>query len=64
LERRPQPRSRPRALDPEQVEAVLRRIRDVRDLFWLMCDGGLRCPEALAINLDDIDWTERHPHSR
>ena len=51
----------PRALDPEQVEAVLRRIRTVRDraLFWLIYDGGLRCQEALAINLEDIDWTER-----
>jgi site-specific recombinase XerD len=31
LERRPQPRTGPRALDPEQVEAVLRGIRDARD---------------------------------
>jgi integrase len=61
LERRPQPRSGPRALDPEQVEAALRAIRDSRDraLFWLIFDGGLRCQEALAINLEDIDWTER-----
>jgi len=61
LERRPQPRSGPRALDPEQVEAALRAIHDARDraLFWLIYDGGLRCQEALAINLEDIDWTER-----
>jgi integrase len=61
LERRPQPRGGPRALDPDQVEVVLRGIRDVRDraLFWLIYDGGLRCREALAINLEDIDWTER-----
>jgi integrase len=61
LERRPQPRTGPRALDPEQVEAALRAIRDARDraLFWLIYDGGLRCQEALAINLEDIDWTER-----
>jgi len=61
LERRPQARSRPRAVDPEQVEAAQRSMRDVRDraLFWLMYDGGLRCHEALAINLEDIDWTER-----
>lgn len=61
LERRPQPRRGPRALDPEQVEAVLRGLRDERDraLFWLIYDGGLRCREALAINLEDIDWTER-----
>jgi integrase len=61
LERRPQPRGGPRALDPEQVEMALRGIRDARDraLFWLIYDGGLRCQEALAINLEDIDWTER-----
>jgi len=61
LERRTQPRSGPRALDPDQVEAALRGIRDVRDraLFWLIYDGGLRCREALAIDVDDIDWTER-----
>ena len=61
LERRPQPRHGPRALDPEQVETTPRGIRDVRDraLFWLIYDGGLRCNEALAINLEDIDWSER-----
>jgi integrase/recombinase XerD len=61
VERRPQPRAGPRALDPEQVEAVLRGSRDPRDraLFWLIYDGGLRCQEALAINLEDIEWTER-----
>ena len=61
LERRPQPRTGPRALDPEQVEAALRAIRAARDraLFWLIYDGGLRCQEALAINLEDIDWAER-----
>src|SRR5579862_1963438 len=61
VERRPQPRAASRALDPEQVEAVLRAIRDVRDraFFWLLYDGGLRCQEALAINIEDIDWRER-----
>jgi integrase len=61
LERRPQPRTDPRARDPEQVEAALRAIRDARDraLFFLIYDGGLRCQEALAINLEDIDWAER-----
>jgi integrase/recombinase XerD len=61
LERRPQPRDGPRALDPEQVEATLRGIRDARDraLFWLIYDGGLRCQEALTINLEDIDSAER-----
>lgn len=54
-------RQPPRALDPEQVEAVLRSIQDVRyrALFWLLYDGGLRCQEALAINMEDIDWHER-----
>ncbi len=61
LKRRDQPRGDPRALDPEHVEAVLRGIRDVRDraLFWFVYDGGLRCREALAANIEDIDWIER-----
>ncbi len=61
LERRPQTRSGPRALDPERVEAVLRGIRDARDraLFRLIYDGGLRCREALAVNIEDVDWAER-----
>jgi site-specific recombinase XerC len=61
VERRPQPRHSPRALDPDQVETTLRGIRDVRDdaLFWLIYDGGLHCNEALAINLEDIAWSER-----
>ncbi|MBV9358484.1 MAG: tyrosine-type recombinase/integrase [Chloroflexi bacterium] len=47
-------------LDPEQVEMTLRHIRDARDraLFWLIYEGGLRCQEALGINIEDIDWTE------
>jgi site-specific recombinase XerC len=46
VERRPQPRHGPRALDPDQVETTLRGIRDVRDhaLFWLIYDGGLPAP--------------------
>ncbi len=61
LERRKQARGGVRALDPEQVEAVLRSIRDPRDraLFWLIYEGGLRASEALAIDVDDIDWAER-----
>lgn len=60
-ERRPQPHTPPRALAPAQVEAVLRGIRDRRDraLFWLLYDGGLRADEALAIDIEDIDWLER-----
>lgn len=54
-------RKNARALDPEQVETALRGVRDVRDraLFWLIYGGRVRCHEALAINLVDIDWTER-----
>jgi len=61
LERRPQTRGGPRALDSAQVEARLRAVRDTRDraLFWLIYDGGLRCNEALAIDIEDTDWTER-----
>ncbi len=61
LERRPQPHGEPRALDPERIEMVLRSLRDTRDraLLWLIYDGGLRCNEALAIDIEDIDWTER-----
>jgi len=59
--RRREGRHPDRARDPQQVEAVLRGVSDVRDraLFALLYDGGLRCQEALAIDLEDIDWTER-----
>lgn len=61
IERRSIPRRPPRALDPAHVEAVLSRIQDRRDraLFWLIYDGGLRCREALALNIDEIEWAER-----
>ncbi len=61
IERRRQTRGGVRALDSEQVEAVLRSIRDPRDraLFWLVYEGGLRASEALAIDIGDIDWAER-----
>jgi integrase len=64
LERRPQRPHPSRALDPAQAEAVLRGIRDERDraLFWLIYEGGLRSREALAINIEEIDWTERSIH--
>jgi site-specific recombinase XerD len=34
----------------------LRQITNPRDraLFWLIYDGGLRCQEALAIDIEDI----------
>lgn len=50
-----------RALDAQRVEAVLRQISGPRDraLFWLIYDGGLRCQEALAIDIEDISWSDR-----
>ncbi len=43
---------------------MLRKIEDPRDraLFWLIYDGGLRCQETLAIDIDDISWPERSIH--
>src|SRR6516165_7238281 len=48
-------------LDAQKVESVLRKIEDPRDraLFWLIYDGGLRCQEALSIDIDDISWSAR-----
>ena len=61
VERKPEGKRAARALDAQQVESVLRKIEDPRDraLFWLIYDGGLRCQEALAIDIDDISWSER-----
>src|SRR5216683_358281 len=61
IERKPEGKHTARALDAQQVESVLRKITDPRDraLFWLIYDGGLRCQEALAIDIDDILWSER-----
>ncbi|MBA3823438.1 MAG: tyrosine-type recombinase/integrase [Ktedonobacterales bacterium] len=60
-ERLPERRLPPRALNPADVHATLHSIRDRRDraLFWLIYEGGLRCREALAIDIEDINWTER-----
>jgi integrase len=57
---RQEPRE-PRVLERREVEAVLLRITNRRDqaLFWLIYDAGLRCREALSINLEDINWAER-----
>ena len=61
MKRKPEGKRAARALDAQQVESVLRKIEDPRDraLFWLIYDGGLRCQEALAIDIDDIAWPER-----
>jgi hypothetical protein len=38
---------------------MLRGMPNVRAraLFWLIYDRGLHCKEALATNLEDVDWT-------
>src|SRR5438874_2487656 len=61
VQRKPEGKRAARALDAQKVESVLRKIEDPRDLalFWLIYDGGLRCQEALAIDIDDISWSER-----
>lgn len=61
IERKPERTRAPRALDAQRVEAVLRQISDPRDraLFWLIYDGGLRCQEALAIDIENISWPDR-----
>jgi integrase len=61
IQRKPEGKRATRALDVQQVKSVLRTIEDPRDraLFWLIYDGGLRCQEALAIDIEDISWSER-----
>lgn len=61
VERKPERKRVARALDAQRVEAVLRQITNPRDraLFWLIYDGGLRCQEALAIDIEDISWPDR-----
>jgi integrase len=61
VERKPEGKRTARALDVEMLESVLRKIEAPRDraLFWLIYDGGLRCQEALAIDIDDISWSDR-----
>lgn len=53
----------PRYLSPHEVEAVVASVRSnprrgVRDyaMLLLMARLGLRAPEIIAIQLDDIDW--------
>ena len=61
VQRKPEGKRAVRALDAQKVESVLRTIEDPRDraLFWLIYDGGLRCQEALAIDIDDMSWSDR-----
>jgi integrase/recombinase XerD len=53
----------PRYLSPDEVETVLASVRTnprrgVRDyaMLLLMARLGLRAPEVMAIQLDDVDW--------
>ncbi|MCM2442534.1 tyrosine-type recombinase/integrase [Agrobacterium vitis] len=53
----------PRYLSPDEVEAVLASVatnprRGARDyaMLLLMARLGIRAPEVMAIQLDDIDW--------
>jgi len=53
----------PRYLSPDQIEAILTSVRTnpkhgARDyaMLLLMARLGLRAPEVIAIQLDDIDW--------
>jgi len=61
VERKPEGKQTPRALDAQRVESLLRQITHPRDraLFWLIYDGGLRCQEALAIDIEDISRPDR-----
>src|SRR5437016_204484 len=61
IERKPEGKRVVRALDAQKVESVLRKIENPRDraLFWLIYDGGLRCQEALAVDIEDISWPDR-----
>lgn len=61
VERKPEGKQTPRALDAQRVESLLRQITNPRDraLFWLIYDGGLRGQEALAIDIEDISWPDR-----
>jgi len=61
VERKPEGKRTARALDAQKVESVLRQIANPRDraLFWLIYDGGLRCQEALAIDIENISWSDR-----
>jgi integrase len=61
IKRRPEGAHPPRALDPRAVETILQHMPDTRDraLFAVIYDGGLRCQEALDMNIEDINWAER-----
>lgn len=55
----------PRYLPPAEVEAILEWVRQesrygLRDhaMFLLMARLGLRVPEVMAMEIDDIDWRE------
>jgi site-specific recombinase XerD len=59
VQRKPGGKWPTRVLDAQKVEYVLRKIEGRRDraLFWLIYDGGLRCQNALSIDIRTFsDW--------
>ena len=59
MERKPEGKQIPRALDAQRVESLLRHSPTHATAPWLIYDGGLRCQEALAIDIEDISWPDR-----
>jgi site-specific recombinase XerC len=55
------PRTLPRIVSPEEVDALLGACRRVRDraMFEAMVFGGLRRCEVLGLRLDDLDAAHR-----
>lgn len=61
--RQPKPTGIPRYLEPEEVDRLIRVVRDHKKtgrrkyaMLMLIARLGLRAPEVTAIELDDIDW--------
>ena len=55
------PRTLPRVVDPEEVDALLAACRTLRDraMFEAMVLGGLRRCEVLGLRLEDLDGAQR-----
>jgi site-specific recombinase XerD len=55
------PRTLPRVVDPEEVDALLAACRTLRDraMFEAMVLGGLRRCEVLGLRLEDLDGARR-----
>ncbi|WP_421701072.1 tyrosine-type recombinase/integrase [Aliiroseovarius sp.] len=61
--RQPKPTGIPRYLEPEEVNRLIKVVRDHKKtgrrnyaMLMLIARLGLRAPEVTAIELDDIDW--------